>query len=312
MAKAKTLDNFKVVSTWDLDNGPASPFSYVPFPYEEKKMKDPSKGFIVAYSSYSKGAREVGKKLDIPVYSREQIAGSVPTLFPKAPFVINWGCAGSKFGKTELLSYFQDAKKINPFEVVDKCASKKKFFELMNGKASIPEFTTSIEVAKAWVSQGHTVLGRKEHGSAGKDIAFFDEDPEGFLVADLWLQYKKKKSEYRLHFIGNEIVMIQQKVLPKNDPDGNPIPKGSVDFRVRTHRTGFIFIKQDVNPPSVVIKEATKAWGVLKDAGLSFGAIDVIYNAPLDKAWVLECNTAPGLEATSIDTYAAKLKELVA
>jgi D-alanine-D-alanine ligase-like ATP-grasp enzyme len=39
--------------------------------------------------------------------------------------------------------------------------------------------------------------------------------------------------------------------------------------------------------------------------GLDFGAVDVIWNAQKEKPYVLEINTAPGLEGQTIADYAA-------
>jgi glutathione synthase/RimK-type ligase-like ATP-grasp enzyme len=38
-------------------------------------------------------------------------------------------------------------------------------------------------------------------------------------------------------------------------------------------------------------------------SGLDFGAVDVIWNERQQRAYVLEINSAPGLEGTTIDDY---------
>ena len=45
-------------------------------------------------------------------------------------------------------------------------------------------------------------------------------------------------------------------------------------------------------------------------SGLTFGAIDVIWNEHQQKAFVLEINTAPGIEGTTVEKYAAKFRNL--
>lgn len=55
----------------------------------------------------------------------------------------------------------------------------------------------------------------------------------------------------------------------------------------------------------------------VKACGLDFGAVDIIWNNHYQKAYVLEINTAPGLEGSSVDNYRKafegyNLEELVA
>ena len=46
-------------------------------------------------------------------------------------------------------------------------------------------------------------------------------------------------------------------------------------------------------------EEAVLLVGEVED----FGAFDVIYNQKKNQAFVLECNTAPGIEGTTLDNY---------
>jgi D-alanine-D-alanine ligase-like ATP-grasp enzyme len=60
-----------------------------------------------------------------------------------------------------------------------------------------------------------------------------------------------------------------------------------------------------LNPPEAV-KEICEQF--LEVSALDFGAIDVIYHRPTNKAYILEGNTAPGLSGTAIEAYAEALK----
>jgi D-alanine-D-alanine ligase-like ATP-grasp enzyme len=44
---------------------------------------------------------------------------------------------------------------------------------------------------------------------------------------------------------------------------------------------------------------------------LDFGAVDVIYNRAQDKAYVLEVNTAPGLEGSTLDNYVEAIQKVL-
>jgi hypothetical protein len=298
------------------------------------KKKSLNNGIVLTHSNFTKGGKALAAALDaarVVKHDLGPILKTDPTLYTitkdawgvaskyeyikgaSVPFIINWGCANPPRGavfKDLPVNIFK--KVINDPKAVSSATNKSSFFALMSKSSDpprIPEFTNDLDVAQKWVDDGLTVIGRMNHGSSGKDVAFYNEAPDKFLGSDLWVQYKKKKHEYRLHFMNGGIFLIQQKVLPKTDPDGQPIPKDNVDFRIRTHRTGFIFQKFDVRVPEDVATQALKA---AKASGLDFGAIDVIYNAHEDKAYVLEINTAPGLEGTTVDTYKAEFQKLLA
>lgn len=265
--------------------------------------------FVLGYNRWTKGGRLLAKALGLHLFDRDQNIPLPPTDGSKIGFVINWGVARSGVRTDPVLERISQSvqKVVNSFEAVTKCSNKGLFFKAMQGASDgprIPEVTFEISQATSWGESGIEVLGRKNHGSSGKDVAFFKENPEGFLSSDLWLQYKKKKQEFRVHIFNGEVIIIQQKVLPKKAPDGQDIPKDLVDFRIRTHRTGFIFQKNDIKVPPDVLEQAKKAFAVMAKHGLTFGAIDVIYNKSEDKAYVLEINTAPGIEESSVTAYA--------
>ena len=123
---------------------------------------------------------------------------------------------------------------------------------------------------------------------------------------------RKKKSEFRIHVFkrNGEYVVIdrQQKTLRTTHPTtGEPIDKTKVNFMIRNHRNGFIFQRNDIKVPADVEVQALKA---MKVTGLDFGAVDVIWNEHEGRAYVLEINTAPGLEGTTLDNYIAEFRNL--
>jgi D-alanine-D-alanine ligase-like ATP-grasp enzyme len=74
------------------------------------------------------------------------------------------------------------------------------------------------------------------------------------------------------------------------------------NWQVRNHANGFIYARENVNPPQCVIDAAKIVFN--KCTELDFGAVDVIYNAKQDRAYVLEINSAPGLEGQTLQDYA--------
>jgi D-alanine-D-alanine ligase-like ATP-grasp enzyme len=98
---------------------------------------------------------------------------------------------------------------------------------------------------------------------------------------------------------GTSIIVAQRKAK-KNDRD-------DANFMVRNLDNGFVYVLDD-DPPECVRNEAVKA---LESTELAFGAVDVIYNEHQNKAYVLEINTAPGLEQRTAEAYAKVFQKIL-
>ena len=59
--------------------------------------------------------------------------------------------------------------------------------------------------------------------------------------------------------------------------------------------------------PPVVVEQGSLAFAASE---LDFGAVDIIFNERENKAYVLEINSAPGLEGSTIQDYATMLQSL--
>lgn len=139
------------------------------------------------------------------------------------------------------------------------------------------------------------MLGRTKlngHSGAGIVLAAREEDvPEN---CPLYVRYIKKKHEYRVHVAFGKVIDVQQK-KKRVDYDG------TVDYAVRNHHTGWVYCRDEVSIPESCVGYCLLAIAALS---LDFGAVDVIYNAHHNSYTVLEINTAPGLEGTSVENYA--------
>src|SRR5690606_12392467 len=156
------------------------------------------------------------------------------------------------------------------------------------------------------VVEGRSCMGRMADGWVGMDIVMYEDDPAEFHKSEFWSQYKKKKSEFRVHIFKGDIIALQMKAVRVTDAQGNPIPADTIDFRIRNHRNGFIFKRNDLSVPNDVIEQAKLAFNSIPD--LDFGAVDVIYNSYENKAYVFEVNTAPGLERETLTDYLKAFK----
>lgn len=257
---------------------------------------------LTHYSRYSSGAASLGKALGI--------ARCKPETHFLEPHhtLINWGCHTLHENLRGAGTIFNLPESVKP------ASNKLEFFKLMASKPllapRVPDWTEDPGIAAQWVDEGE-VMGRgKLTGKGGAGIIFGrDEDTfEEFLDCPLFVKYKKKKDEYRVHFVKNNVIDIQQKLLRKFDDQGNPIDREHVDFRIRNLTNGFIFARNNINAPADVVEQARLAFG---NSMLDFGCVDVIFNEAEGKAYVLEINTAPGLMGTTLDRYTAAFKDMI-
>jgi glutathione synthase/RimK-type ligase-like ATP-grasp enzyme len=271
------------------------------------KKRNEMTTLVLAYANYSKGAKALARALGVKVYTPESLGRDFPSAFGKKDTIINWGNAFKKN------AYLTECRIINPLAAVAACSNKITFFkgqQQAKDGARIPTFTTNLEEALGWVTEKIPTMGRDSRGSCGTDIVFSDEDLQRFTSSDFWVQYKKKKEEFRVHLVAGAVVAVQKKSLRKTDPDtGSEIDTKNVDFRVRNLRNGFVFQRHDIAVPGDVVEQAKLA---MTASGLDFGAVDVIWNEHEGNAYVLEINTAPGLEGTTITDYATPIKKLLA
>lgn len=203
--------------------------------------------------------------------------------------IINWGSTD-----TEIQPYLHPI--INPPSAIIHASNKKNFFLAMQESCPdvIPRFWTSSQDIPddAFPVVCRTVLA----GHSGDGIVIADSRGE-LVSAPLYVEYKKKQDEYRIHvglaFGGVRVIAVQRKA--RRNGFENP------NWQVRNHQNGFVYVREGVNPPEQVIEYAKRS---LLATGLDFGAVDVIYNQKENRAYVLEINTAPGLEGQTVTDYA--------
>jgi glutathione synthase/RimK-type ligase-like ATP-grasp enzyme len=211
--------------------------------------------------------------------------------------VINWGAT------TMPESVLQSGLILNPPEKVRNASNKRVFFESVTAAGDsgprIPDWTTSASEAASWlrndeckivfartVLAGHSGEGIVEY----EDAALLEEQPDNVL----YVKYVPKRHEYRVHVSRRDGVFSVQRKARRHDFE-------EPNFRIRNHGNGFIYAREGVVLPSEDAEaQAVKA---LEVTGLDFGAVDLIYNERRDLSYVLEINSAPGLEGTTVLEY---------
>lgn len=253
---------------------------------------------VLPYKQGSKSAKELATALNC---KRLKVSGSSFNT-KEGDTVINWGYSGEHralVGSTNLF---------NMPEAVRIASNKHLFFERvgMDAPGVTPEFWTDAQSIPetAYPIVCRTIL----NGHSGQGIVIANNKDE-LVSAPLYVQYESKKDEYRVH-VGRRsadakefILIATQRKARKLD-----VPGEKVNWKIRNHDNGFVFVRNNVNPPFAVYEAACKA---LDSVGLHFGAADVVFNEKKNTAFVLEVNTAPGLEGSTVDDYVNYFEEVM-
>lgn len=208
--------------------------------------------------------------------------------------IINWGASAPqrKLAHDGVL---------NEFDRVAVAANKLQTFQALDGHVPIPDWTEDAQEASTWIVEGSTVVCRTIlNGNSGQGIVLCPPEDGVLVPAPLYTKYIKKKEEYRVHVFQGKAIMLQRKARKKDVPDDK------VNWQIRNHGNGFIFAHKDVVVPPDGIASAIRAVECL---GLDFGAVDLMANG-LGQCFVLEVNTAPGLEGETLTRYVEAFKEL--
>ena len=247
--------------------------------------------YIFPYRTGSKAVKALARELGIKQIKRER------SRFRGRPdkTVINWGCIALP---DEIL---KRCRIINPPDKVHLASNKLEFFHVMEEAGLsqiIPKWTTEQDIAQEWLRRGRVAVCRTVlAGHSGEGIVLAAK-PEDLVAAPLYTKYIPKKEEYRVHIVNGEVIDVARKARRKDYAAPN--------YQIRVWRNGFVFVREDCNPENCVLNAARDAF---RPTGLDFGAVDVIYNEEGGHAYVLEINTAPGLEGQTIQTYANALRE---
>ena len=121
---------------------------------------------------------------------------------------------------------------------------------------------------------------------------------EELVAAPLYTQGIEKDKEYRVHVFKGQVIDYQQKKQRIGVES---------DSTIRNHSTGWVYTRISVVLPEGVKEQAIKAVDAL---GLDFGAVDICTDLE-GTPFVLEVNTAPGLEGTTLEKYIEAFKGLL-
>lgn len=247
-----------------------------------------SKIKILPYKGYSKSA----KALKLALGKRRALIKRNTTSAIPGSLILNWGNSNPGF------DYSRSRVINNPRNVATAINKLTALTVMRSAGVSVPDFTTDIAVAREWIEGTFKVVCRKllsAHSGRGASIASTSEE---VVPAPLYTKFIRKTKEFRVHvFNGRVIDYVQKKARSERDE----LP--GYNRYIRSYNNGWIMSRTDITVSEPVKAEAIKAVAAL---GLDFGAVDIVLQ---DKKgvltpFVLEVNTAIGLEGQTVTSYA--------
>jgi hypothetical protein len=227
--------------------------------------------------------------------------------------IINWGSTAPHM--PALGQAVADVLNI-PINIV-RASNKRMFFQAMREAghdAIIPNFWTSRQDIP---DDAFPVVCRTSLAGHSGDGIVLSNSAAGLVDAPLYTQYVKKEDEYRIHIGRTRNAVSEASTTPKGEEyvtiavqrkaRNRNVPDEDINWQIRNHANGFVFVREGVAPPAAVLSAARLALGA---SGLDFGAVDVIWNSHQERAYVLEINTAPGLEGQTVSDYATFFKAI--
>jgi glutathione synthase/RimK-type ligase-like ATP-grasp enzyme len=168
----------------------------------------------------------------------------------------------------------------------------------VGGPVPTVDWTTDGNVAREW-NKEHTVIARlTTTGQGGAGIVVLPPLSE-WIEAPLYTKLFRARHEYRVHAVRGEGMIDVQKKRRRSDGAGRSL--------VRNLENGYVYCRGGVVAPEAVVVVSVAAIDAL---GLDFGAVDVLCTEA-GVARVLEVNTAPGLEGSTVAKYAEALNRLI-
>lgn len=174
---------------------------------------------------------------------------------------------------------------------VDKLTQYRWFFD---NEIPALNFTDDFLTAHEWLQDGHVVFGRKYlKASCGKGIVVIEPGTEDLPICPVYTQYKKKKREFRVHVFKDQVVAVTEKKRRKEFD-------GVRDTKIRNLANGYVFTQTVVDEPEGLRDLALRAARV---SASDFRGVDVGYNQLKDELFVIEVNSAPGIQGTNLTKY---------
>ena len=210
-------------------------------------------------------------------------------------WLINWGNTAPVQGRADL-------RVINTPEAIARAVDKIATLRtLQEAGVRVPEFSTDAPERGRAIWLARTNL----RGSGGDGIVVVRRG-DALPAAPLYVKYVPKREEYRLHVVNGVVVFAQQKRRKVTDA-----PEQTKDQKlIRNYDNGWVFCP--VEPEALDLQLSRAAVDATAALGLDFAAVDMLRGRDDDNPYVLELNTAPGLESPgAIEAYTQGFRQLI-
>lgn len=199
---------------------------------------------------------------------------------------------GERVGYKVLRTRFENKRRIQ-YEygnLIDKCAQYRWF---ASNSICCPEFTMDRTIAESWLADGNCVFCRTlTRASEGRGIVVA-ETVDQLVDAPVYTLYTKKKREFRVHIFKDRVVQVVEKRKRTGWTENR-------DTRIRNSANGYVFCRDVSSLPSGLHQMALKASRVTNS---DFKGVDIGYNELKDQLFVIEVNSAPGIEGSNVTDY---------
>lgn len=241
---------------------------------------------IRSYKAGSKSAKALAEYMGIKILKQNN-SRFKPKL---SDCIINWGSSAPIGSACSVINY--------PSYVTYASNKLLAFQKLNEAGVSIPRYTTDINIADSnydRVFVRHTLTGH-----SGEGIEILNTGSQCLPNAPLYVEAIIKKNEYRVIVVDGSVVDLKQKRLASDAPEDR-------SRYIRNLNNGWIFSRDNVEYVEGLNEIGVNAVFAL---GLDFGAVDIITDKD-DRLYVLEVNTAFGLEGKTIELVGEALKALI-
>jgi len=259
---------------------------------------------IVPYKFGSKGAKNLQEGLQAAVDIPVLLVSKKSTKYqPRwTDYVINWGCSAD-WPWINMTDKHANQTVVNKLDFFEQVGAAKIVWP--NCPVNIPEWATDPAIAVSWNKPFFARQRLTGHSGEGIIELQAGEEPANATKAPLYVQYKKKRHEYRVHFFkdGHTYTIID--VTQKKKRVGHE----GTNHQIRNHQNGWVYCRENVQEPEGIQQLALNACAAI---GLQSGAVDIIWNEKENKCYVLEINTAPGIEGTTCKKYTQSILESLA
>jgi hypothetical protein len=201
-----------------------------------------------------------------------------------------------RWGNSDRIGYIPSEQTINLRTAVE--ANTDKFNSLQRieeSGARVPPHSRDPEDLRL------PIYGRSEQHQGGSDIEVYERWDDVDHTRDFYTERVPIDTEYRVHVINGQVRKVAEKEQREDPEDG---ATGLPHF-IRNYEHGYRFVYPDTEPPGL-----WQAVPAVEALDLDIGAVDLVITRD-GTPYVLEVNTAPSLDAPTMEVYGGALADMI-